>query len=99
MAAKPVKAGGAESKEVFATLRQILVRHSKDFVAKHDTPVNYYVETRAALWRGNPVFFAAVQVKKNYVSFHLMPLYMCPALLKAISPELKKRMQGKACFN
>jgi hypothetical protein len=28
-----------------------------------------------------------------------MPVYGCPAMLKSISPELKKRMQGKACFN
>ena len=40
-----------------------------------------------------------MQVKKNYVSFYLMPVYMYPELLKGISPELKKRMQGKSCFN
>jgi hypothetical protein len=28
-----------------------------------------------------------------------MPLYACPELVKTISPELKKRMQGKSCFN
>jgi hypothetical protein len=28
-----------------------------------------------------------------------MPLYMNPALTKTISPPLKKRMQGKTCFN
>ncbi|HJS19607.1 MAG TPA: hypothetical protein VJ785_12730 [Anaerolineales bacterium] len=45
------------------------------------------------------MFFGSVQVKKNYVSFYLMPVYMYPELLKGISPELKKRMQGKSCFN
>jgi len=33
------------------------------------------------------------------VSFHLLYLYFNPAALKGISPALKKRMQGKACFN
>jgi hypothetical protein len=33
------------------------------------------------------------------VSFHLLFLYYNPAALKALSPALKKRMQGKACFN
>jgi hypothetical protein len=33
------------------------------------------------------------------VSYHLMPLYMNPTLQAMVSPELKKRMQGKACFN
>jgi hypothetical protein len=28
-----------------------------------------------------------------------MPVYMYPDLLKDISPELKKHMQGKSCFN
>lgn len=28
-----------------------------------------------------------------------MSVYACPDLLKAMSPELKKRMQGKSCFN
>jgi hypothetical protein len=45
------------------------------------------------------LFFASAEVKKNYVSFYLMPVYMFPELLKDISPELKKHMQGKSCFN
>jgi hypothetical protein len=45
------------------------------------------------------VWFGGVQIKKNYVSYHLMPVYACPDLLESISPELKKRMQGKSCFN
>jgi hypothetical protein len=28
-----------------------------------------------------------------------MPVYMYPDLLSNISPELKKHMQGKSCFN
>jgi len=28
-----------------------------------------------------------------------MPVYAFPDLLKGISPALKKRMQGKSCFN
>lgn len=49
--------------------------------------------------RGKEVWFGAVRIGKNYVSYHLMPVYACPDLLKEISPELKKRMQGKSCFN
>lgn len=41
----------------------------------------------------------AVQSKKNYVSFHLMPVYAFPELLDDLSPALRKRMQGKSCFN
>jgi hypothetical protein len=28
-----------------------------------------------------------------------MPVYVNPALLNGLSPELSKRVQGKACFN
>ena len=45
------------------------------------------------------IYFGGVEIKKNYVSFHLMPAYVNPKLLSNLSPELKKRMQGKSCFN
>ena len=48
---------------------------------------------------GKPLFFGAAKVNKNYVSFYMMPVYMFPDLLDGISPALKKRMQGKSCFN
>ena len=46
-----------------------------------------------------PLWFGAVQMKKRYVSYHLMPVYLNPQLLEGISLELRKRMQGKSCFN
>jgi len=45
------------------------------------------------------MYFGSVRLGKAYVSFHLMPLYMSPVMTKSISPALKKRMQGKTCFN
>ena len=45
------------------------------------------------------LFFGSAQIKKNYVSFYLMPVYMYPDLLKGISPASQKHMQGKSCFN
>ena len=49
--------------------------------------------------QGKEVWFGGVQIKKNYVSYHLMAVYACPDLLDGLSPELKRRMQGKSCFN
>ncbi len=40
-----------------------------------------------------------VQVKKSYVSYHLMPVYERPELLDDISDELRARLLGKSCFN
>jgi hypothetical protein len=38
-------------------------------------------------------------VGKRYVSFYLMPVYSHAELLDGVSPALRKRMQGKSCFN
>jgi hypothetical protein len=43
--------------------------------------------------------FAAVRLQKNYVSYYFMPIYGGAKAAGGISPALKKRMQGKACFN
>jgi len=53
----------------------------------------------APVFNRNQAGFGGVQIKKNYVSYHLMPVYAFPDLLDGLSPELKKRMQGKSCFN
>lgn len=49
--------------------------------------------------RGKPAWFGGVTMGKAYVSYHLIAVYAFPNLLDGISPELKKRMQGKSCFN
>ncbi len=46
-----------------------------------------------------PMWFGGVRSGKAYASYHLMPLYTHAALLETLSPELKKRMQGKSCLN
>jgi hypothetical protein len=59
----------------------------------------YGVDTLRKRGGGAHDFFAGVRVGKRYVSFHLMPVYTNPELLGRISPELRRRMQGKSCFN
>ena len=84
----------------FETLRGILEKHAKRLLVTVDKPGDYQVASPTLKDRaGRPLFVAAVQIKKNYVSYHLIPIYTTPALLKTISPALKKRMQGKSCFN
>jgi hypothetical protein len=43
--------------------------------------------------------FAGVRRGKRYVSYHLFSVYLEPGQLDGLSPELRKRMQGKSCFN
>ena len=44
-------------------------------------------------------YFGGTRLGKRYVSFYLFPVYVFPGLLEGISPGLKRRMQGKSCFN
>jgi hypothetical protein len=84
---------------VFKQLSSILKPYAKNMTVKADTPDTYYLDgPYSEKWKKD-IFFASAQIKKNYVSFYLMPVYMYPELLKDISPALKKRMQGKSCFN
>jgi hypothetical protein len=84
---------------VFEQLKKILQPYTGKLALKEDTSDTYYVEgPYSEKWK-KQLFFASTVVKKNYVSFYLMPVYMYPELLQDISPELRKRMQGKSCFN
>jgi hypothetical protein len=44
-------------------------------------------------------YFAGVRRGKRYVSYYLMSVYASPELLATMSPALRRRMQGKSCFN
>lgn len=44
-------------------------------------------------------YVAGTRAGKRYVSFYLMAVYGIPELLDGISPGLRRRMQGKSCFN
>ena len=89
--------------KVFAVLRPVLAKHARRLSAKTDSPVEYTLLSKSPSpfpqHKGQPLYFGSVRLGKAYVSFHLVPLYMCPELAKGVSPALKKRMQGKACFN
>jgi hypothetical protein len=84
---------------VFEKLKSILQPYAKKLVVKVDAASHFSLDgVYNAKWK-RELFFGAVRIMKNYVSFHLMPVYMYPDLLDNVSPELKKHMQGKSCFN
>jgi hypothetical protein len=84
---------------VYASLYKIMAPYAAKLDAKKDDDSELYVDTNHLQKNRKPLFFGAVQVKKSYVSYHLMPVYLKPELLASASPELKSRMQGKSCFN
>lgn len=90
----------ARFRAVFDDLKRILARHASQLTVVHDTDDNFYLD--AANNPQNPkkpLYFGSVTIKKNYVSYYLMPVYLQPDLLAHASEALKKRMQGKSCFN
>lgn len=89
----------SDLKPVFAALHAVMAPYGSRLAVKRDTGDEYYVESANAASNGKPAFFGAVQIKKGYVSYHLMPVYTHPELLDGLSSALKARMQGKSCFN
>lgn len=89
----------ADFGDVFARLRAILEPYADALVRTVDRDDEFGLYTSHVLENGAKLWFGGVQVKKRYVSFHLMPVYVNPSLLDGISPALRKRMQGKSCFN
>jgi len=90
----------ADFSATFGALRAILEPYErKDMRVVQDTPDYYCIETRFSVMGRSRVMFAAVRKGKAYVSYHLMPIYMNGPLEQKVSAELKRRKQGKACFN
>jgi hypothetical protein len=85
---------------VLEVLKHILKPYDKNLKTMEDSPTRYTLGGTILL--GNQAkesMLIAVYSMKNYVSIHLMPIYMCPESADGISAELKKHKQGKACFN
>lgn len=84
---------------LFEELKSIMQPYEKSLDCKIDDAGNYYLDTHFIMENKKPLYFGSVKINKNYVSYHLMPVYVKPDLIKNISSDLKKRMQGKSCFN
>jgi hypothetical protein len=92
-------AGPQNFQSVFDALRQLLSVYEDRLACKTPNPGYYLLESTTPTYKKRPMAFAAVRRGKNYVSYHLVPVYAAPELGKDMSPELKRRMQGKGCFN
>ena len=84
---------------VFDRLKAILEPYAHEMYVSADDTKMYGVDMAPAAERDPTTWFGAVRRGKRYVSIYLMPVYVDPALLDYASPELRKRMQGKSCFN
>jgi hypothetical protein len=89
----------ADFDAVFAELKALFKPYARKMDVSCDTRAYYLLNTRHIMKNKQPLCFGGVRRGRNYVSFYLMSVYASPDLLKGMSPELKKRMQGKSCFN
>lgn len=79
-------------------LRGILEPYLSRLVATKDGPGGLTLEIPGL--EGKPWgYVAGTRLGKRYVSFYLMPIYAFRDLDDALSPELRRRKQGKSCFN
>jgi hypothetical protein len=91
----------ASLKVVFAALKPLLQKRVDDLAVGTDTPKVYKLVARRPSpfpqHRGRPLEFGTVALRRKYVVFELMPLYMNPALVRGLSVGLKKRLH-RTCF-
>lgn len=84
---------------IFEQLKGLLLPYAPRLVVETDTADSYLLNAPASKAYPRGLFFGAARVAKRYVSFHLMPVYVFPDLLDGLPAVLRKRMQGKSCFN
>jgi hypothetical protein len=89
----------AEFGQLFGRFKAMLAPYTKDMYVSADTSQWFGVDMAPEAERNPTTWFGATRVGKRYVSYYLMPIYVKPDLLDDVSPELRKRMQGKSCFN
>ena len=98
----------SELSSTFQALRDALRAHAEDLTVTEDTYSRFTLQAvvgpaSLAAWggrlRSRTIPVAWVEHGKTYVSYHLMGLGGNAALLATLSPALRRRMQGKTCFN
>jgi hypothetical protein len=93
---------------LFECLRDLLKTHAGGGAVRHDTAERYGLEapvgpSTVRAWGGKvkvaSIPVAWVEVRKSYVSYHLMGIDGNAKLLASLSEPLRSHMQGKSCFN
>jgi hypothetical protein len=85
--------------QTFAGLKALFAPYAPHLTVTADDATTYMLEGAYSSAMKRAMFFGGVRHGKSYVSVYLMPVYTNPELLSPISDRLRKRMQGKSCFN
>ena len=85
---------------IFARVRPMFARYEADGFLLDDSAGRYMLGTHELRPKdGYRTWFGGVEIRKSYVSVHLIPVYVHPDLKEGLTDALRKRMQGKSCFN
>ena len=102
------KTAKATDADVFTWLRALAKKRKAGLLNTEDTAHTYtlsakvgpaIVERKGPKAQGTTMPVVYLHVGKAYVSYHLLGLYRNNSLMKEVSGELSKHMQGQACFN
>jgi hypothetical protein len=88
-----------EFEKIYAELRLIFRPLERKLDIIKDEVAEFCANSRKPWSNGKELYFGGAVIKKNYVSFYLMPVYLYPDLLDGTTEALRERMQGKSCFN
>lgn len=83
---------------IYEQLRNVLQRSAAGMKIAHDLPGDFNLVTPGDNPRRQEIFFGAVKIQKNFVSYYLMPIYIYPDLLEGVSSSLLRHLKGKSCF-
>ena len=87
----------ADFQAVEGRLREIFAPYRDKLIVSKEGPGGIYLEMPG--YEGQPWgYVGGTRVGKRYVSYYLMGAYD-GGLEASMSPELRKRRQGKTCFN
>ncbi len=88
---------------VFKAVKPLLIPYGKKLDVRGDGEKNYAIYTVKPVTmfgREFPnLFFASVQIQKNFVGLYFFPIYTNPDKFTDLPPELKKCLKGKSCFH
>lgn len=91
-------APAADLPAVHERLRALFEPYRDRLHVAKDGPDGIYLELPE--YQGQPWgYVGGTRLGKRYVSFYLMGVYGSDDVSATISPELRRRMQGKSCFN
>ncbi len=90
---------GRDFAGTFRVLKALFTPYAARLHATQDSDTFYMLDGEYVSDFKRAMAFGGVQIRRAYVSFHLLPIYSHPELLSRVSDPLKKHLHGKSCFN